>query len=659
MAVRLDPNYEDAYSGLGDAYLNAGKWDEALVAYKEQIRVAPNDAEAFYNLGYAYNKMGRHGEAFTPLVKAINLDPQFSEAHYGIGFAYLRGQQYDKAVGFLKSAIRLKPDYAEAYLGLGVTYTHLGNFDAAQEQRQKLAALDARLARQLDQEIEKARAESAREVTAIDDNAAAARRVDTLAPRSTPPSRQSSDRSASKTEVQRETSTSPHSSEDTHQSSSTGKSVIDSASRATAPATDATRNVSPPVDAGNILPPSAPPPRANMSAAPVDTATERLRSAFGLKPGTSTREDVSRTLGPPIREVSATMSEYKQQAGTGKIYVEYNASSGVAERIEAYLTTPVVRAELVTNLQLPKLPQTARPDSKGRIVEYFGAPKFLALMHVSDNSSGVNRVGFFSAALFQEAVVTETSPASTTDTGANQNPSAQGEISGLPPSVAGNNPPSGNASQPPSAGNRASEPANAPPTEQHWSIPANTVLILRMLTAVNSKTAKPNDQITAVVSMPVTAEGQTVLPAGTLVEGKVTQAKPAGRMGKPGMLAVDFGELVFKNGSRMKLIGTLTAANVDPKKKIDPEGEIKAKGDKTKNPAVFIGGGAALGAVVGGLSGGGQGAGVGAVAGAGIGIAAAMLVKGPEAEIKPGFPFGIQLSKALVVKESNLGEAKR
>jgi tetratricopeptide (TPR) repeat protein len=153
-AIRLDPKYAPAYEGLGDAYLNTSKWEEALGAYKEAVRLAPNDPVAQYDLGYCYNTMGRHGEAFAPLVKAMNLDPQFAEAYYGIGYAYLKGNDFEKSISFFKSAIRLKPVYADAYYGLGQVYARLGKTDLAQEQLRKLATLDPKLARKLEQEMQ-------------------------------------------------------------------------------------------------------------------------------------------------------------------------------------------------------------------------------------------------------------------------------------------------------------------------------------------------------------------------------------------------------------------------------------------------------------------------------------------------------------------------
>jgi hypothetical protein len=54
----------------------------------------------------------------------------------------------------------------------------------------------------------------------------------------------------------------------------------------------------------------------------------------GLTPGTSTRAEAERVLGQPVKNVSETLSEYRPQPLTSKIYVQYRKSSPVIERIE-------------------------------------------------------------------------------------------------------------------------------------------------------------------------------------------------------------------------------------------------------------------------------------------------------------------------------------
>ena len=56
----------------------------------------------------------------------------------------------------------------------------------------------------------------------------------------------------------------------------------------------------------------------------------------GLTPGTSTRAEAERVLGQPVKNISATLSEYRPQPLTSKIYVQYRKQSAVIERIEFF-----------------------------------------------------------------------------------------------------------------------------------------------------------------------------------------------------------------------------------------------------------------------------------------------------------------------------------
>lgn len=180
------------------------------------------------------------------------------------------------------------------------------------------------------------------------------------------------------------------------------------------------------------------------------------------------------------------------------------------------------------------------------------------------------------------------------------------------------------------------------------AIPADTVISLRMDTGLNSRTSRVGDKFTATVTLPVHVNGRTAIPAGSTVHGHVTQVTPARRMSKSGTLAIDFDELVFPDGSRIKVGGVLTSDDPRTRERIDDENRVSGRTES--RGAIFVGGGGIIGAVFGAVVGGGKGAAVGGVVGAGIGVAGLLLTKGEEAEVPPGTPFGLQLRDALVLQ---------
>jgi len=190
--------------------------------------------------------------------------------------------------------------------------------------------------------------------------------------------------------------------------------------------------------------------------------------------------------------------------------------------------------------------------------------------------------------------------------------------------------------------------------EQSWTLPPDTVINVQMNGTLSSRTAHVGDKFTATVTVPVYVNGRTVIPAGSIVEGRVTQVTPAKRMNRSGTIGIDFDDLLFPNGTRVGLVGSLTSDDPETRRRIDDESRVSAEGNK--RPAVFIGGGGAIGAVLGGIAGGGQGAVLGGAVGAGVGIASVLLSKGEEAQVPSGTPFGVQIKQSLIVRESFISE---
>jgi peptidoglycan hydrolase-like protein with peptidoglycan-binding domain len=190
--------------------------------------------------------------------------------------------------------------------------------------------------------------------------------------------------------------------------------------------------------------------------------------------------------------------------------------------------------------------------------------------------------------------------------------------------------------------------------EQSWTLPPDTVISVQMNGTLSSRTAHVGDKFTATVTVPVYANGRTVIPAGSIIEGRVTQVTPAKRMNRSGTIAIDFDDLVFPNGTSVGLVGSLTSDDPETRRRIDDESRVSGEGNN--RASVFIGGGGAIGAVLGGIAGGGKGAVLGGVMGAGAGVASILLSKGEEAQVPAGTPFGVQIKQAMIVRESYISE---
>jgi hypothetical protein len=178
-------------------------------------------------------------------------------------------------------------------------------------------------------------------------------------------------------------------------------------------------------------------------------------------------------------------------------------------------------------------------------------------------------------------------------------------------------------------------------------IPDGTVLMVEMDTGIDSGSAQISDRFQARIATPVVdAGGRTLLPAGAVIEGHVTNVKKAKWGHRSGELGLSFDYIEWGDGRRLPLRGTLVNAN----KRIDEEGDLRAK-SAVKRDVLVTTGGAVAGAGVGMVTGGSilVGGGVGAAAG----LTLVMLIKGKDVVVDPGDRFNLQLVQPLSLTSSN------
>ena len=66
---------------------NQGLYSDAIAAAKEALRLRPNYAEAWNNIGAAYNKLGKFNEAIAACEEALRLKPDFELARNNLQYA--------------------------------------------------------------------------------------------------------------------------------------------------------------------------------------------------------------------------------------------------------------------------------------------------------------------------------------------------------------------------------------------------------------------------------------------------------------------------------------------------------------------------------------------------------------------------------------------
>jgi hypothetical protein len=137
------------------------------------------------------------------------------------------------------------------------------------------------------------------------------------------------------------------------------------------------------------------------------------------------------------------------------------------------------------------------------------------------------------------------------------------------------------------------------------------------------------------LASPIVINGRTIVPAGSTLNGVITQATRAGKVKGRGQLGLRFHTLAPAGDDERYRISTRTWSRIAPATK--------------KKDATTIAVPAAGGAVIGGLIGGKKGAAIGAAAGGGGGTAVVLSTRGKGVRLGRGAVLMVRLAQPLTL----------
>ena len=188
--IETEHGYSE-HGNLGNALLEEGKIDEAILHYKEALKLAPDYSEANINLANALSKKGEIGQAIIHYKKALQhktdchrpvtipwlssteplatksmaiwrtlwsnrgkimkrssitlhhceLKPDQPEVHYNLANILMGQGKLNEAVAHYNEALKLKPDYLEARSNMAKALAKQGKLLEAIQQWQQLVRL--------------------------------------------------------------------------------------------------------------------------------------------------------------------------------------------------------------------------------------------------------------------------------------------------------------------------------------------------------------------------------------------------------------------------------------------------------------------------------------------------------------------------------------
>jgi hypothetical protein len=175
-------------------------------------------------------------------------------------------------------------------------------------------------------------------------------------------------------------------------------------------------------------------------------------------------------------------------------------------------------------------------------------------------------------------------------------------------------------------------------------VPAGTALMVRLDTTLATFSNKAGDPFRGSITQPVVINGQTLIPAGAVIEGRVTKiSEPRRISGKP-TIGILPEAVIFPTGERYYLDATLTDTNIRGTD-VSSEGQFKGTGHDRRD-TIEQGAGTAGGMLVGGLVGGPAGILVGGAIGAGS-TTTHWLVKHRSATLPAGTQLTLELNRPL------------
>jgi hypothetical protein len=194
-------------------------------------------------------------------------------------------------------------------------------------------------------------------------------------------------------------------------------------------------------------------------------------------------------------------------------------------------------------------------------------------------------------------------------------------------------------------------------------IPAGTKVPLTLKQAISTKNAREGDPVYAETAFPFVANDRVLIPAGTYIQGKISQVEHSKRGFKGGAaLLIHFTSMIYPTGYTVMLPGSVeNTPGADDKKVKDKEGTIKADNQNGKRIEDAAKTGAEAGTVgtIGGLAAGGfNGARYGGLAGIAGGVAWALLKHGPDVKLEVGTSLEMEIQRDVPVDATRIRLAR-
>lgn len=141
-AARLDPHSDELRSNLGMGRLYHRDFAGAIADCTQAIEMNPLLAEAYVNRSVVYLSMYDFERALTDCTQAILVNPLLAEGYNARGFVRLVQKDYPASLADFSHAISLDPESAVLYYSRGLARFHQRDYKGAEEDYTQAIQLD-------------------------------------------------------------------------------------------------------------------------------------------------------------------------------------------------------------------------------------------------------------------------------------------------------------------------------------------------------------------------------------------------------------------------------------------------------------------------------------------------------------------------------------
>jgi hypothetical protein len=135
----------------------------------------------------------------------------------------------------------------------------------------------------------------------------------------------------------------------------------------------------------------------------------------------------------------------------------------------------------------------------------------------------------------------------------------------------------------------------APPAPSTLTVPADTEASVTMLSGVHTRVSHMDDPVAAELVNPVYVNGRVALPSGTLLDGRITRIRSAGRMHRPAELSFRFDRVTLPDGQSGPISAVLAGLEAPESGGIHLDSEGAIRGSRGYSWKVLTGGAVGLG----------------------------------------------------------------